>query len=68
MHSVEFLDAPYFIVGSQIREHDLDLLPRDEILNAITKILSNYDFHSSEARRIFKDKLDFELSWPSLFT
>ena len=38
----------------------------DELPEAINSILSNYNFHSKEAKRLFAEKLDFNIFWPDL--
>ena len=37
-----------------------------EMPEAINKILLDYDFYSSEAKRLFNERLKFDLYWPNL--
>ncbi|RLB83645.1 MAG: hypothetical protein DRH17_01880 [Deltaproteobacteria bacterium] len=38
----------------------------DEMAGALNNILSRYEYHSREAMRLFKEKLQFDLYWPNL--
>jgi len=35
-----------------------------EMPGALRRIRSNYDFHRTEAQRLFSEKLDFDIHWP----
>jgi len=43
-----------------------DISSFDQMVNALSSIRSNYDYHRAEAQRLYSEKLDFNIYWPKI--